>query len=140
MEVFKVFSQCRIQQRFVEQTIRSLTFLLAEVFKVITQDRVHLLLHGHGLRIRRRMGFFCALFPLEKSARCRAGGCESAPALQLIRAEPSSNGSSQFSDGSMPGNFWGDAAGRVWMRSFAFPGTRVCSGEDGEDIYWDEPG
>ena len=38
--------------------------------------------------------FFCALFPLEKSARCRAGGCESAPALQLIRAEPSSNGSS----------------------------------------------
>ena len=46
----------------------------------------------------------------------------------------------QFSDGSMPGNFWRDAAGRVWMRSFAFPGTWVCSGEDGEDIYWDEPG
>ena len=39
-------------------------------------------------------GGFCALFPLEKSARCRAGECESARALQLIRAERSSNGSS----------------------------------------------
>ena len=46
----------------------------------------------------------------------------------------------QFSDESMPGIFWRDAAGRVWMRSFAHPGTWVCFGEDGEDIYWDEPG
>ena len=46
----------------------------------------------------------------------------------------------QFSDESMPENFWRDAAGRVWMRSFAHPSTWVCSGEDGEDIFWDEPG
>ena len=46
----------------------------------------------------------------------------------------------QSSDESMPENFWRDADGRVWMRSFAFPGTWVSSGEDGEDIYWDEPG
>ena len=46
----------------------------------------------------------------------------------------------QSSDEYMPGNLWRDAAGRVWMRSFAFPGTWVSSGEDGEDIYWDEPG
>ena len=46
----------------------------------------------------------------------------------------------QSSDESMPENFWRDADGRVWMRSFAFPGTWFSSGEDGEDIYWDEPG
>ena len=40
-------------------------------------------------------GGFLRTFLLEKSARCRAGECESAPALQLIRAErSSSNGSS----------------------------------------------
>ena len=51
-------------------------------------------IQGHDWRMRRRKRGFCALFPLEKSARCRAGECESARALQLIRAERSSNGSS----------------------------------------------
>ena len=82
------------------------------------------------------MGVFCALFPLEKVRGAGQVGARVHPHSSSSELSPHH----QSSDESMPGNFWRDAAGRVWMRSFAFPGTWVSSGEDGEDIYRDEPG
>ena len=78
--------------------------------------------------------FFCALFPWKKSAKgARQVGARVHPHSSSSELSPHQMARPQFSDGSMPGYFWRDAAGRVWMRSFAFPGTWVCSGEDGED-------
>ena len=86
-------------------------------------------------------GFFFARFsPWKKVRGAGQVGARVHPHSSSSELSPHQMARPQFTDGSMPGYFWRDAAGRVWMRSFAFPGTWVCSGEDGEDIYWDEPG
>ena len=91
--VSKVFSQYRVQQRrFLLQDAflsglwsSSSTFLLLVV--ALGRVRPHLLV----LQMRILLGF-SALFPMEKSAGCRAGGeCATGWARQLIHAERSSN-------------------------------------------------
>ena len=66
-----------------------MTLFLVEVFLVLSQVRVHLLLTLQlvlkNAQMSLVMGFF-ALFPTEKSAECRAGQCGPAPACQLIHA------------------------------------------------------
>ena len=94
--VFKVSSQSRVQQRSIPRnaflielwtgTLKPLSF--EEVLKVFTQDKVHLRLRTVQLESLKTqmtlvMGFF-ALFPMEKSAECRAGQCGPAPARQLM--------------------------------------------------------
>ena len=98
------------------------------------------LLQGHDWRMRRRKGFFAHFSPWKKVRGAEQVGARVHPYSSSSELSPHQMARPQFSDESIPGNFWRDAAGRVWMRSFAFPGTWVCSGEDGEDIYWDEPG
>ena len=45
MEVFKVYSQDRIQQRFTLSKPFTFQFRVVEVFKALVQDRVQQLLH-----------------------------------------------------------------------------------------------
>ena len=93
--VFKVFPQDRLQRRLLSLWnaflsgvwSRSLIFPV-EAFKIFSQDRAHLhLLHLQLVFVVLQMGLvkvFFALFPMEKSAECRAGQCGPAPARQLM--------------------------------------------------------
>ena len=94
--VFKVLSQDRVQQRRIllanaflsGLSSRPLTFLLLVV--ALRRVRPHL----QVLQMRILLVFFFALFTMEKSAECRAGGeCAAGWARRLIHAERSSNGS-----------------------------------------------
>ena len=74
-EVFKVYAQDRIQQRFVEQSTLTFQFLQVvaqrEVFKVFAEDRVHQLLHQWivlVLVMELLIGFFRTFPGVKKSA------------------------------------------------------------------------
>ena len=89
VEVLKVLSQYRIQQRMWS---RSLIFLLVEVAKVVSQARVPHRVDFFKMRMKDFKGFF-ALFPGPQ----KCGGhppveSESARQCQLMRAELSPNG------------------------------------------------
>ena len=69
VEVFKVFSQDRIQQRSTSSKPLTFQFRAVEVFKALAQDRVHQPLHlARVLRMRLGKGFF-RTFPLWKKVR-----------------------------------------------------------------------
>ena len=72
VEVFKVYSQDRIQQRLTSSKPLTSQFSVVEIFKTLAQDRVQQLLHlTLVLQMQLGMGFF-ALFPRGKEKRCGA--------------------------------------------------------------------
>ena len=142
VEVFKGFSQCRIQQRIVEQIIKSLTFLPVEVFKVLSQDRVFQRLHRvlHDCADDGIQGVFRTFSPAKKSATTRPEF--SAP----LGAQSSSWTPTDYElehlvreDGEDDSNWFTDELGRSWVRLGPIPGRWYLTGNRASGvIFWDE--